>query len=226
MRTLAIVAHPDDEVLGCGATLARLAAEGVETGIVVLGEGATSRYANRGDASAAEVEALQEQVLQAAKILGAGYVRTFGLPDNRFDSLDLLDVVKRVESAIEEFSPSCVYTHFSGDLNIDHAVTHRAVLTAARPTGSSSVLELYACEAPSSTEWACGAFSAFQPNTYVEVAGSMEKKLEAMSVYEGEGRDYPHPRSRRALKALAEKRGTEAGLEAAEAFLCIRSIKR
>jgi LmbE family N-acetylglucosaminyl deacetylase len=225
MKVLCVAAHPDDEVLGAGATLARLAKEGHSVWIAILGEGLTSRYATREEADPAELKALQECARRAASLLGARDVTLHGLPDNRFDSVPLLDVVKIVESVVAKVQPDVIYTHCGGDLNIDHATTHRAVLTATRPMRGSPVQEIYAFEVPSSTEWAFQQFEpAFRPNVFLDISGTLETKIKAMAVYESEMKAFPHPRSREALTALAQVRGSMSGLPAAEAFELIRKI--
>ena len=133
MRVLVVAAHPDDEVLGCGGTIAKLSNEGHDIHIMILGEGSTSRSQDRGQADMTLVEALRENSHQAAKTLGAKEVCLRDLPDNRFDAVPLLEIVKIVEEAVEKLNPEIIYTHHGGDLNIDHTLTHRSVLTATRP---------------------------------------------------------------------------------------------
>ena len=216
---LILAAHPDDEVLGCGGTIARLADQGAEVTIAILGEGITSRLATREKARASELKALEQTSKDAARFLGAADVRFFGLPDNRFDSVPLLDIVKIVEGLVEEVRPVTVFTQHGGDLNVDHQLTFRAAMTAMRPRAASRVKNLYAFEVASSTEWAFGKFApVFSPDVFVDVSRTLGRKLEAMAIYEGEARIFPHPRSARALTAQAEKWGATSGLPAAEAF--------
>lgn len=222
MNVLILAAHPDDEVLGCGGTMARLAGEGHRVSVAILGQGAASRFAPGSPEAAAEVAALQEKSREAGRILGVAEVLHFGLPDNRFDSLDLLDVVKIVEGEAERLRPEMVYVQHGGDLNVDHAVTFRAALTAFRPLPGSPTRGLFAFEVASSTEWAFGQFApAFAPDTFVDVAATLDRKLAALAAYEGELRPFPHPRSERAVRAQAEWRGATAGLAAAEAFAAV-----
>jgi LmbE family N-acetylglucosaminyl deacetylase len=224
-RVLVVAAHPDDEVLGCGATIARLAGEGAEVVIAILGEGITSRYADRADADSQLLAELRKHGSQAAGVLGAAEVSFHDLPDNRFDTVPMLDVVKLVEGLVERFDPATVYTHHAGDLNIDHGVVHRAVLTATRPMRGGRVRRILAFEVPSSTDWAFNGFApAFRPSVFVDVTATIDRKLEAMRAYETETRPFPHPRSDEALVALARHRGSTVGFEAAEAFELVREL--
>ena len=226
MTALVIAAHPDDEVLGAGGTIARLANEGETVHIAILGEGITSRYGNREHADRILVDALHERCRDVARFLGAANITLHNLPDNRFDTIPLLDVVKIIESLIEECHPSAVYTQHGGDLNIDHTVTFRATLTATRPTQGSIVKSLYAYEVPSSTEWAFGQFQpAFRPNVFVDISATLEPKVQAMALYQSEARPFPHPRSSEALRAIAQRWGSVVGVEYAEAFELIRLIR-
>jgi LmbE family N-acetylglucosaminyl deacetylase len=225
MTIMAIVAHPDDEVLTCGATLARFAADG-EVHIRILGEGITSRYATREVAATTDVAQLWDDAREVGRLLGAKSVELAGLPDNRFDSLALLDVIKQVEAWLAELTPDTVYTHHPGDLNIDHVITARAVLTATRPVAGCPVRDVYAGEVPSASEWAFQSFApAFRPSVFVDVSATIDTKLEAMRRYEGEARTFPHPRSPEALRAIAKRWGSVAGVPYAEAFELVRSLR-
>ncbi len=216
MTTLVVAAHPDDEVLGCGGTIARLCAEGEDVHIAILGEGQTSRGPDDNT-----VMALRRQVAQAAELLGTQHVSHYTLPDQRFDTVPFLEIVQYVEGLIALAVPDTIFTHHGGDLNLDHQITHRAVLTATRP-GTSPVRKLYAFETPSSTEWAFGS-PAFAPNVFVGIDPA--RKVAAMQVYESEAREVPHPRSPQMLRALAHWRGAQAGLRYAEAFQLVRAIR-
>lgn len=226
MRVLVIAAHPDDEVLGCGATISKLAGQGYEVHIAILGEGIASRYKNREEADKGLLEAIKNISRQAGDLLGAKelYMRSF--PDNRFDSVPLLTIIKEIENLIEKVQPQVVYTHHGGDLNIDHVITARAVITAARPLAGCPVKEIYAFEVPSATEWAFNQFKPeFRPNTFIDVSQTLEVKIKAMLLYKGEVRSFPHPRSTEALRAIAGKWGSVAGVQAAEAFELVRKVE-
>ncbi len=218
---LAIVAHPDDEVLGAGGTLARHAANGDEVHVVFLADGVGARG---DDKAAAERRAKAARL--AASLLGAHEPTFLGFPDNRLDQIDLLDTAQAIEGAIRTTGPSTIYTHHSGDLNIDHVLCHRAVLTACRPMPGSKVRRIYAMEVPSSTEWASpDASNAFMPTRFVDISATQKTKRRALEAYAEEMRAFPHPRSFEALEALATWRGASAGLRAAEAFMVVREIE-
>lgn len=225
---LVIAAHPDDEVLGCGGTIARHAAEGCAVHILIMAEGLTSRDQTR-DAKArqSELTALAQTAHQAGNVLGAVSVELLAFPDNRMDSLPLLDVVKEVEARLEKLHPCVVYTHHAGDLNIDHQITHRAVVTACRPYLGQPVRTLLFFEVPSSTDWQVPGIEApFTPNWFVDISGTSDggrpflaRKRQALEMYADEMRPYPHARSLEAVEYLAKRRGASVGRDAAEAFV-------
>ncbi len=213
-----IAAHPDDEVLGCGATMARHAAAGHRVHTLILGSGLDAR----GDAPESAHDALRAQAAEAARLLGAPPPRLADLPDNRFDERPLLEVIRHVECFLAQISPQVVYTHHRGDLNVDHRLTHDAVMTACRPLpGPRRIL---AFEVLSSSEWQSPQMPAFQPTVFHDAAGSLEAKLAAMAAYAGELRPWPHPRSLEGIRHQAALRGAQAGLAAAEAFVLLREV--
>lgn len=223
---LVVAAHPDDEILGCGATAARLVREGSDVYFAILGEGITSRHAARDAADADQLTRLHEHAQAAGRKIGVKEVFLHNLPDNRLDTIPLLDVIKIVENLVERLRPEIVYTHHGGDLNIDHGITHRAVLTATRPIAGQPVRDVYAFEVPSSTEWAFQRLEApFRPNVFVDVNDTLEIKIAAMACYQTEARRFPHPRSPEALRAIAMRWGSVAGCGAAEAFELVRSVR-
>lgn len=206
--------------------MAKLAMAGHDVFIAILGEGATSRFSKREEADVALVGQLRTNSHEAADVVGAREVFLYGLPDNRFDSVNLLDVVKIVEELVRRLSPQAVYTHHPGDLNIDHGIVSRAVLTATRPTKGSPVREVYAFEVASSTEWAFQQVAPpFRPNTFVDISSTLEAKIQALMKYPTEVQPFPHPRSREALTSIAHRWGGVAGCDAAEAFELIRAIR-
>ena len=223
---LVVAAHPDDEVLGCGGTMARLANEGHEVRIAILAEGMTSRYQQREQANQKQLSHLHSNAQQAADKVRAKELVLCKLPDNRLDTVPLLEVVKVVEDLIEKFSPVVIYTHHPGDLNVDHGVVHRAVLTATRPFPGQRVREIYAFEVPSSTEWAFQSLEpSFRPSVFVDISATLETKVSALACYDTETRKFPHPRSPEAVRAIAMRWGSVAGFQAAEAFELIRSLR-
>lgn len=227
MNVLVVASHPDDEVLGAGATIAKLAAEGHSVHIAILAQGITSRYANPADAPERELQQLRERAKAVGALLGAKGVYLHDFPDNAMDAVPLLHVVKDIEHLVNTLRPEVVYVQHGGDLNIDHVVTYRATLTATRPMADSPVREVYAYEVGSSTEWAFQQFAPhFHPNTFVDISATLERKIAAMQLYDSEARKFPHPRSPEALRAQAQFRGAQAGLLAAEAFQLVRKVER
>ncbi len=225
MKTILVVAaHPDDEVLGCGGTIARLTSEGSNVYTLILGEGVTSRDRKRDLAKREnEIAELKKQAENANRILGVKKVYTFDFPDNRFDSVPLLDIIKTIEETKDGLKPDIVFTHHIGDLNIDHQVTFKAVMAACRPTIDESVKEIYSFEIPSSTEWnAPSPLTYFMPDYFINISKFLEIKINALEEYEAELRDFPHPRSLKAVELNAKYWGVKMGFEAAEAFKTIR----
>ena len=217
-----IVAHPDDEVLGFGGVMARHADTGEKVHVLFLSTGLAARGASVNEKA---LEELRAQARAAGEILGAKEIQFADFPDNGMDSVPLLDVVKRVEAFVAAMRPDIVYTHHAGDLNVDHEVTARAVLTACRPVPGSVVRKIYAGEVPSSSEYGAPD-QRFAPTSYVAIADCRERKCRALECYACEIRPWPHPRSVEGLTHLARLRGGEAGLEAAEAYRLLREIRR
>jgi LmbE family N-acetylglucosaminyl deacetylase len=223
---LVIAAHPDDEVLGCGGTIARHVSEGDEVHVVILSEGATSRDANRNpEAREQELSSLAQAAYKAGDILGISSLLLHQFPDNRMDGFELLDVIKVVEEHILRKSPTVVYTHHAGDLNIDHQITHKAVATACRPQPGQTVRTILFFEVPSSTEWQIPSSSpSFLPNWFVNISGTLKLKKDALSAYSMEMRPWPHARSQETVEHLARWRGASIGTEAAEGFVLGRKM--
>lgn len=226
-KILCVAAHPDDEILGCGASMAKWAKEGHEVQVVIVAEGLTSRDSKRDKkAQSAGFKKLYDSAQKANDAIGVKKLHLLGLPDNRLDSMDLLDVVKEIEKIVMDFKPQTILTHFHGDLNIDHQIVHRAVLTAARPQPGFCVQEILAFEVPSSTDWNSSEGGTFAPSVFVNVEKSLPAKLKALEIYKSEMRDFPHARSIEALRALAQWRGASVGFHAAEAFQLVRSLRK
>ncbi len=221
-RILVVAAHPDDEALGCGGTIARHVDEGAEVQVLFLADGVGARGVS---SNHIDYQARKSAAHSAAEKLGIRRIQFLGLPDNRLDNVDLLDVVKPIELLIRDFRPSLIFTHHGGDLNIDHRVSHAAVLTACRPQPGSSVSQILLFETPSSTEWGDPSIGpAFRPTLYVGIEEQMGRKMAALRCYEAEMRSFPHARSIQAIEALARIRGCTVGLPAAEAFVIFREI--
>jgi len=226
-RVLVVAAHPDDEVLGVGGTIIRHAQAGDTVRILLMAEGLTSRTDQRDVTGLQrELDELHKKAQKVAHTLGAESIKLAKFPDNRMDSVELLDVVKFIEKEIEAFHPEIVYTHHAGDVNIDHLQTHNAVVTACRSLPGNTVNELYFFETPSSTEWQMQTSDkAFLPAVYVDISSAFDQKIKALELYDSEMRDYPHPRSYKAVEILARYRGYAVGIELAEAFSVGRIIR-
>ena len=224
-----VAAHPDDELLGLGASMHKLIKEeGVITHVVILGEGITSRSDMRNvDDWKEELKKHHQNMYSAAKIIGYHSVKSYNFSDNRFDSHALLDIVKVVEHEKENFQPDIIFTHHGGDLNIDHQITFQAVMTATRPMQGECVKTIITFETPSATEWQASSDPRhFSPNLFIEVSeDDLQAKVDAMAAYQYEVREFPHPRSAEALRIMAQYRGYTVGKRLAEAFQIIRFIK-
>ena len=223
---MVVAAHPDDELLGLGATMHKLIKEqGAIVQVVILGEGITSRSYTRDTEKWKKVlEEHHANINAAGSHIGYNSIHTYNFSDNRFDSHALLDIVKVVEKEKEEFKPEIIFTHNAGDLNIDHQRAFQAVMTATRPMEDEKVNIVICFETPSATDWQYSNHpEQFRPNLYIEVnEEDVRAKIDALAEYKFEIREYPHPRSAKALKALAEYRGYTSGSQMAEAFEIVR----
>ena len=208
-QTVLIVApHALDEALGCGGTMARHADEGDTVHTLVLFGDGTGRDTQR-----------RVNALAAAKILGSNTPWYAGFPENRSDTIPLVDIVGAIERCVNEIKPQTVYVSHGGNLNIDHQTSFRATATALRPVPGSPVRKIFVYEILSSTDWAPVGFSEyFQPACFVDVGAQIERKIEALKAYGDEMRHSPHARSLEAVTALAKIRGGTAGFDAAESF--------
>ena len=222
---LVVAAHPDDEVLGCGGIMARSSQRGDNVYVLILGEGITSRDNKRDRGKRdGQIKELQGHIKKAGKTLGVRESFVFDFPDNRFDTVPLLDIIKTIEQVKKTVKPDIVYTHHGGDLNIDHQITFKAVMTAFRPLKGERVKAIYSFEVPSSTEWASNKYNSFSPDCFINIKSTMNKKIKALQAYSGEVRDFPHPRSVEAIEVLARYRGSNVGLEYAEALKVVRQV--
>lgn len=229
-KILIVVAHPDDELLGLGATMNKLIVEeNIQTRVVILGEGITSRSAARDVKKwEAELKLHRENIYSAQKEIGYHSVGIYDFPDNRFDTVALLDLIKIIEKEKKEFNPSVIFTHHGGDVNIDHQRTFEAVITACRPMENETVDTIITFETPSGTEWRASTDPKnFIPNFFIEVSEqNVEAKIKGMENYEFEKRAFPHPRSPESLAILSKQRGIMVGVKYAEAFNIVRCLSK
>jgi N-acetylglucosamine malate deacetylase 1 len=222
-KILVVSAHPDDEVLGCGATIRKHVDAGDDVSVVFMADGIGSRRSINQEEL---IEKREKNSINACSIIGVKNPFFFRLPDNRMDAEPFLDIVYILEEVINKFRPQIIYTHHGGDLNVDHRITHQAVITCCRPVPGSFVREIYSFEVPSSTEWSSPAMGgSFEPTVFVDISEYLEAKIQALKAYEGELLEFPHSRSFKAIEALARWRGASVGCLAAEAFRAERIVK-
>ena len=224
-QILVVAAHPDDEILGCGGTISRLIAEGNEISVLILGEGVTARDKHRSiENRKQDLNVLKKQSQKANSILSVNKVYFMNFPDNRFDSLPLIEIIKKIEEIKQIIKPEIIFTHYEKDLNIDHQITYKATITATRPIRNETVKEIYSFEILSSTEWSYPLL--FSPNIFFEITlKDIENKTNAMKIYKNELNEWPHPRSVEAIKMNAKQWGFKSGFNYAEAFILVRSMK-
>lgn len=227
INVLVVAAHPDDEVLGCGGLMSKLADDGAKVSSLFLADGVSSRYEyEQKESWSEELNERRVACRQAAKILGSQSPIFLDFPDNQLDQIPLLQLSREIEKHIDTLSPDLILTHYSGDLNVDHRKVSEAVITAARPKVEGNPTEIWAFEVPSSTEWNALSGSDFKPTIFIEIQDHVRRKLDALSAYNFEMREFPHPRSEKAIMALLEWRGSNSGLQNAEAFTQLRRIIR
>lgn len=222
-KILIVAAHPDDEVLGCFGTVARLIKEGYMAYTLILGEGKTSRDERRTiENKKSDIELLNTEIQRANELIGVKKVFIESFPDNRFDSVDLLDIIKVISKVKEEVQPDVIFTHYDNDLNIDHQITYKAVVTATRPMEEECVKEIYSFEILSSTEWNYPL--SFNPDTFVDITKTLDLKIDAMKEYNSELCEFPHPRSIDGIELNAKYQGMRVGKKYVEAFKTVRKI--
>ena len=220
-KILVVASHPDDEVFGCGGTLIKYSKMDYQIKIIFMTNGVTSRSQRRKD----EIFKRRKAALMASKFLGANHIKFFGFKDNQMDTVPLLKIVKKIEKEIIIFKPSIVFTHFNGDLNIDHELTSRATITACRPINNHPVKALFMFYVPSSTEWNFNKNKKnFIPNWFEDISKIEKQKKLALDCYKMEMRKWPHPRSLKNIKNLQEVFAAEVGQKKTEAFLLYRRI--
>jgi len=221
-KILVVAAHPDDEALGCGGVIARHISLGEHVFVLFMTDGESSR--NVSTDLNKKISNRNESAKKALKILGVTDHKFLDFPDNKMDTVPLLEIAKAIEEVVGEFKPNIIYTHFRNDLNIDHQITNQAVLTAARPQPNCCVKKILSFEILSSSEWNSYSISQFQPQYVVDISDFWEKKEKAINCYHDELRSFPHSRSVKALESLATLRGATNGIEKAEAFFVERIL--
>ena len=220
IRVLVIAAHPDDEVLGMGGTIAVHSERGDVVRVVVVTDGSSTQYPD----DAATRARKEEEARRAAAELGVTDYVHLDLPDMRLDTLAHVEVNTIVEEHVRDLAPQVVYTA-QPDVNRDHQVLFDSVAVATRPTPGQPVRRLLTYAPTSSTEWTPAPVNWFVPNWFVDITGTLERKLAAFGHYETERREYPHPRSERAIRAAAEYYGASCGCEYAEPFVLVRGLE-
>ena len=220
MNVAVISAHPDDELLGLGGTVARHRDRGDRVRMAIMCEGISVRYEPERHAE------VRMQAKAAAEILGVEDLVQKDLPDQRLDTLSLTDIVREIDDVLAGFDAELVYTHFGGDINRDHRILTEAVLVATRPYAAPSVREVLMFETPSSTEWGSATLlPTFQPSVFVDISDTIDRKIEAFLRYSKEVRHFPHPRSPEALRDRARYWGSLVNRQAAEPFALVRSLR-
>lgn len=223
-KILVVAAHPDDEVLGCGGTIFKLASQGNKIFIVFLSDGVSSRRSNILNE---EINFRKDNAIKSCKILKVSNYFFENLKDNSFDSEPILKITKIIEKYIYKLKPDIIFTHSKSDLNIDHKITNQSVVTACRPQKKMPVSELYFFEILSSSEWNFSDTEmTFKPNYFVDISKSINKKIKALKEYKKELRNWPHPRSIEGVKTLSKFRGMSSNLLNAEAFIQAFKIEK
>lgn len=223
-RVLVIAAHPDDEVLGVGGTVAKLTAQGVECHLLIVTDGSSAQYRDMDDLQAI-IDAKKKETKRCADILGFKSIHYGELPDMRLDVTPHIRINQVIENVVDEIQPDTVFTHFWGDVNCDHQNVYKSTLVAVRPVLGQIVREVYCYRVPSSTEWTPNmANTMFMPNYFVDIEKHAELKYKAFACYTTELRDYPHPRSVQYLREADKAAGLRVGLMAAEEFVLLRKL--
>jgi LmbE family N-acetylglucosaminyl deacetylase len=221
MRVLVFAAHPDDEVLGMGGTIARHTSKGDTVRIVCVTDGSSTQYP--GDAATRAQK--EDEARRAAAELGVSDYVHLDLPDMRLDTLPHVEVNAVIEQHIRDFDPNTVYTP-QPDVNLDHRALFDSVAVATRAFPAQPVQRVLTYAPTSSTEWTPAATSWFAPNWFVDITETLERKLAAFAHYETEQRPHPHPRSEAAIRAAGAFYGTSCGCAYAEPFVLVRALER
>lgn len=221
-RILVVAAHPDDEAFGCGGTIAKSISQGAEASLLTLTDGVSARTGDSND-NRDEIDIRKRALEASSKVLGFRNLYRADFPDNRLDVVPLLSLAKKVEEIIAEVHPTVIFVHDISDLNIDHELAHRAVMTACRPTPDSPIRRIFSFEVVSSTEWSLSS-PKFEPNVFVDIGDHLDAKLGSIKAYNRELRQFPHPRSEKGIVTLQSFRGMSVGVKAAEAFRLVRCV--
>jgi len=223
-RVLIIAAHPDDEVLGMGGTIAKLVKEGNVVDVLIVTDGSSSQYRDS-DHLAEIIEAKKKETRNCADVLGIRDIYYGELPDMKLDTTPHIRINRVIEDVIDKVQPDSVFTHFWGDVNCDHQNVYKSTLVAVRPVLGQVVRELYCYRVPSSTEWTPNkADTMFMSNYFVDIQEFTEQKYNAFACYSTELRDYPHPRSVQYLRENDKVVGLRVGMFAAEEFVLLRKL--
>jgi LmbE family N-acetylglucosaminyl deacetylase len=220
MGTVLVVApHPDDEILGCGGTIARLASAGHAVHVAIATRGAPPRYRQE------EVEQVRREAADAHALLGVAQTHWLDHPAAELDRVPHAELNASMGALIATVQPDTLFLPFVGDIHLDHQLIFRSALVAARPNGWNAPTRLYAYETLSETNWSAPYVEpGFAPNVFIDIAETLERKLDAFACYRSQCRAFPNERSPEALRALAMLRGATVHRRAAEAFLLIREI--
>lgn len=227
---LVVAAHPDDEVLGCAATVSKYVSAGAVAHLLIMTAGVGGRVPAEMQRDKEVLDAqkhLSKEAKAAADLTGYQSITLLDFPDNRLDTVGKMDIALRIKEFVQDIKPDLVFTHHPGDYNWDHTTTFEAVMMAARTNPPEfAPAEIRTFEVLSSTERAWQDSSrAFHPNLYIDISETIDVKAKAMEVYSTENRPYPHPRSPEAIRNLAMRRGNEVGFVYAEAFHIVRKIE-
>tara|TARA_B100000242_G_C43042238_1_gene486270 strand:- start:78 stop:761 length:684 start_codon:yes stop_codon:yes gene_type:complete len=223
-KILIIAAHPDDEILGCGASISYFNSLSYDTRVLFINEGVSSRFENKNDSLISdEIISRENMAKEVAKFLDFKILDFLRYENLRMQNIDMLSLVKKIMGYLKDFKPDIIFTHHPGDLNSDHGTTYNASFTACRPNPGFMIKNFYTFEIPSSTDWASSHSEIFLPNMYIDISNFLEKKIEALKFYDKEIRSFPHSRSIESIKALSIIRGGAFGCMYAEAFSTIKS---
>ena len=223
-NVLVVASHPDDEILGCGGTLYNLKKRGTKISGLFLSDGESSRKHPK---ISKLILDRKKQAIKAGKLIGIKNITFGNFPDNSMDSVPILKIIQFIEKKIKIIKPDTIFTHFENDLNIDHQITSRAVVTACRPVKNHTVKSILFFEILSSSEWNISIKSkSFKPNYFVDISKSIQFKLKALKYYKREMRKWPHPRSIEGVKLLSKTRGSTVGLSNAESFILGRHVEK